>query len=138
MRGEIEMGVSNKIGRPLKFKSPEELQKKIDEYYQWAKDNKKHLTISGLAWYLDTNRQTLLNYENEDSNLFNSLEDSVKCAFIDAIKRAKARIEMEYEEGLYHKESVVGTIFTLKNNYGYVDKQEIVQENREIKVELTD
>lgn len=132
------MGVSNKVGRPLKFKSPEELQKKIDEYYQWAKDNKKHLTISGLAWYLDTNRQTLLNYENEDSDLFNSLEDSVKCAFIDTIKRAKTRIEMEYEEGLYHKESVVGTIFTLKNNYGYVDKQEIVQENREIKVELTD
>lgn len=139
MRGEIEMGVSNKIGRPLKFKSPEELQKKIDEYYQWAKDNKKHITISGLAWYLGTTRKTLLEYENCDSNdSLKGIEDSVKVEFINAIKRAKARIEMEYEEGLYHKESVVGTIFTLKNNYGYVDKQEIVQENREIKVELTD
>ena len=43
----------NKGGRPLKFKSPEELEAKIEEYYQWANDNKKHITVSGLAWYLD-------------------------------------------------------------------------------------
>lgn len=128
--------VKNKGGRPLKFKTPEELESKIEEYFKWAEDNKKHITVTGLAWYLDTNRQTLSNYQNEDSELYNNIEDSVKVTFIDAIKKAKARIEMEYEDSLYYKNSVVGAIFTLKNNYGYVDKQEIEQTNKTIEVTL--
>lgn len=128
----------NKGGRPLKFKSPEELQEQIDKYYIWAKENKKHITITGLAWYLDTNRQCLLRYQEEDSELLKSVDDNTKQKFRDTIKRAKARIEMEYEETLYNKNSSVGGIFTLKNNFGWVDKQEIVQENKEIKVTLDD
>ncbi|WP_349398450.1 terminase small subunit, partial [Clostridium perfringens] len=119
------MGISNKGGRPLKFKSPEELQNKIDAYYEWAKENKKHITITGLAWFLDTNRQTLLRYEEDDSELLKSVSEDVRQAFRDTVKRAKARIEMEYEESLYNKNSAVGAIFTLKNNYNYVDKQEV-------------
>lgn len=130
---------SNKGGRPLKFKTPEELEAKIQEYYEWAKDNKKHITITGLAWFLGTNRQTLLNYENSlENDGLSSVEDNVKVKYVDTIKRAKARIEMECEEGLYHKESVVGTIFALKNNYNYVDKQEVVQEHKNIEVRLED
>lgn len=130
---------SNKGGRPLKFKTPEELEAKIQEYYEWAKDNKKHITITGLAWFLGTNRQTLLNYENSlENDGLSSVEDNVKVKYVDTIKRAKARIEMECEEGLYHKESVVGTIFALKNNYNYVDKQEVIQEHKNIEVRLED
>ena len=125
-------------GRPLKFKTPEELESKIEEYFQWAEDNKKHITVTGLAWYLDTNRQTLSNYQDEESELYKNIEDSVKARYIDSIKRAKARIEMEYEDSLYNKNSVVGAIFTLKNNYGYVDKQEIEQTNKTIEVTLED
>lgn len=129
----------NKGGRPLKFKTPEELEEKIEQYYEWAKDNKKHITITGLAWYLGTNRQTLLNYENSlEDGAYSSVDDDVKVRFVDSIKRAKARIEMEYEETLYNKNSAVGGIFVLKNNYGYVDKQEIVQENKNIEVKLED
>ena len=132
------MGVSNKGGRPLKFKSPEELQAKIDDYYEWAKENKKHITITGLAWFLDTNRQTLLRYEEEDSELLKSVSEDVRQAFRDTVKRAKARIEMEYEESLYNKNSAVGAIFTLKNNYNYVDKQEVAQKVENIEVKLGD
>ncbi|EGT0682017.1 MULTISPECIES: terminase small subunit [Clostridium] len=132
------MGVSNKGGRPLKFKSPEELQAKIDAYYEWAKENKKHITITGLAWFLDTNRQTLLRYEEEDSELLKSVSEDVRQAFRDTVKRAKARIEMEYEESLYNKNSAVGAIFTLKNNYNYVDKQEVAQKVENIEVKLGD
>ena len=63
---------------------------------------------------------------------------STKQAFSDAIKMAKARIEMEYEETLYNRNSAVGGIFVLKNNFNYVDKQEVVQKNENIVVELTD
>lgn len=88
------MGISNKGGRPLKFKTPEELEAKIEAYYEWAKENKKHITVTGLAWFLDTNRQTLLDYESEDSSLFKTVPIDVRERFIDAIKKAKARIEM--------------------------------------------
>ncbi|EGT4144736.1 hypothetical protein EQY69_11005 [Clostridium perfringens] len=132
------MGKSNKAGRPLKFKSPEELQSKIDAYYEWAKENKKHITITGLAWFLDTNRQTLLRYEEDDSELLKSVSEDVRQAFRDTVKRAKARIEMEYEESLYNKNSAVGAIFTLKNNYNYVDKQEVAQKVENIEVKLGD
>ncbi|MDK0651602.1 terminase small subunit [Clostridium perfringens] len=132
------MGISNKGGRPLKFKSPKELQAKIDAYYEWAKENKKHITITGLAWFLDTNRQTLLRYEEDDSELLKSVSEDVRQAFRDTVKRAKARIEMEYEESLYNKNSAVGAIFTLKNNYNYVDKQEVAQKVENIEVKLGD
>lgn len=127
----------SKANKPLKFKSPEELESKIQEYYRWAEDNNKHITMSGLAWYLDTTRKTLLEYENSlENDWLKSVDYDVKVLYVNSIKRAKARIEMEYEEGLYHKESTVGTIFTLKNNYGWVDKQEIEQTNKTIEVSL--
>lgn len=129
----------NKGGRPLKFKTPEELEERIEEYYKWAKENNKHITVTGLAWFLDVDRQTLLNYENSlDNDWLKSIPDDVKVEFIGSIKKAKQRIEMEYEEGLFNKNSAVGSIFTLKNNYKWVDKQEVEQTNKTIEVTLED
>lgn len=129
----------SKANKPLKFKTPEELENKIEEYFKYAKDNKEHITITGLAWYLDCNRQTLLNYENSlENDRLKSVSDDVKVRYVDAIKRAKQRIEMEYEQALFNKSSVVGAIFTLKNNFGWVDKQEVEQTNKTIEVTLED
>ena len=55
-KGDMVMA-KNHGGRPLKFKTPEELEKRIEEYFEYAKENKEVPTVSGLAWYLDTNRQ---------------------------------------------------------------------------------
>jgi hypothetical protein len=128
----------SKGGRPLKL-DPNTIDEKIEEYFKYAKDNNKHITITGLAWYLGIDRLTLLNYEKcKDIDWLKSVDDSVKDKFINSIKDAKRRIECEYEESLYNKNSSVGAIFTLKNNYGWVDKQEIEQTNKDIRVELTD
>jgi hypothetical protein len=97
--------------RPLKFKTPEELQRKIDEYFDMCDENNKPYTISGLAYYLGTNRQTLLNYEERDE-------------FFDTIKNAKARIEAFVEESLWTPKITAGVIFNLKNNFGWNDKNE--------------
>jgi len=53
-------------GRPLKFKSPEEMQTYIDAYFKLC--DKKHVpyTITGLAMALNTDRATLCNYEERD------------------------------------------------------------------------
>lgn len=94
-------------GRPLKFKSVEELQKKIDAYFK--KTPKDEWTITGLAMALDTYRQTLINYEGKDE-------------FVDTIKKAKQKVENGYEIDL-KKSGRSGTIFALKN-FDWRDKTE--------------
>ncbi|QAA31235.1 terminase small subunit [Clostridium manihotivorum] len=126
-------------GKPLKWKSPKELQNKIDEYFKWAENNKKHVSVTGLAWWLRCDRSTLLNYENaEENGWLNRLNYETKMKYVSAIKEAKLRIEAEYEDRLFYKNSVTGAIFTLKNNYGWVDKQEIVNTDNNINITLKD
>jgi hypothetical protein len=101
------------MGRPMKFTSVEEMQNAIDNYFMDCDDNGRPYTVSGLAYALGTNRQTLINYEGNEE-------------FFDTIKGAKARIECYNEEKLYDKNvPTTGVIFNLKNNYGWKDKQEI-------------
>ena len=116
-------------GRPKKFTNVEEMEKAIEEYFDYCDENNKPYTISGLAYALDTNRQTLLDYQEQDE-------------FSDTIKRAKARIERFNEELLFSKDvPTVGVIFNLKNNYNWKDKQEIeadVNNDVTINIELSD
>ena len=99
-------------GQPPLWDNPDELQAKIDNYFLDMDQQKRPYTVSGLALYLRTNRQTLLNYQN-------------KVDFFDCIKEAKQRIENYAEEKLFSGGQVAGIIFNLKNNYGWVDKTEV-------------
>lgn len=113
-------------GRPVKFKSVEELQAAIDRYFKEQDEKEKPYTITGLALALDTNRQTLINYENHDNK-----------DYFDTIKRAKLKCENFAEEHLFvGKSGVTGAIFNLKNNYGWVDHQVI--ENKTVNDNLSD
>lgn len=94
-------------GRPLKFKTVEELQSKINTYFEQTP--KEEWTITGLALALDTYRQTLINYEERDE-------------YLDTIKKAKQMVEHSYEIDL-KKSGRTGTIFALKN-FDWKDKQE--------------
>lgn len=74
-------------GKPLKWNSPEELKEKINEYFKWADDNKKHITVGGLAWWLNCNRDTLLNYENsEENDWLKRLDNETKHKYVGTIK----------------------------------------------------
>ena len=118
--------------RPLKFESVEKLQKEIEGYYKWAKENDMKITVSGLSWWLDTSRQTLLNYENaKENNWLRRLSDKEKKGYVDTIKRAKRFIEMNYENSLFDRSSTPGAIFSLKNNYGWKDQQEVVTTSKD-------
>lgn len=105
----------NKVWRPLKFKSVEELQNKIDEYFLQCTDDKwlKPITITWLALYLDTDRITLISYQNKDE-------------YSNTIKNAKLRVEQAYEHRLIRRWSW-WDIFALKN-FNWIDKQEIQQD----------
>ena len=100
-------------GRPPKYTEVEEMQKKIDKYFEDCKLNNRPYTITGLGLALDMSRQDLINYSKKEK-------------FFDTIKKAKMRVENYLEERLINDSSATGIIFNLKNNYGWKDKQENV------------
>jgi hypothetical protein len=105
------------VGHPLKFLTVEELQERIDAYFEEMERPRNSgdtvwfepITITGLALALDTSRQTLCNYEKRDE-------------FFDAITRAKLRCENYAERMLYLGKNAAGPIFALKN-FDWKDKQ---------------
>lgn len=99
-------------GRPLKFKTVEDLDEKIEAYFSECKETDKPMTITGLALALDTTRETILDYEDRKE-------------FSDTIKRAKLRCQEYTENYLYTGKNATGAIFSLKNNYGWVDRTEV-------------
>lgn len=100
--------MTENIGRPPFYKTKEELQAAIDDYF--AKTPEEETTITGLALALGfTSRQALLNYQDREE-------------FFDTIKRAKLRVENSYEKDL-KKKGNSGTIFALKN-FDWKDRTE--------------
>jgi len=120
-------------GRPPKYNTAAEMQELIDLYFLACKahqsDDEEILkeltedqlliikgmecvvpTVSGLAYTLNMSRQALCDYEKKDE-------------FLDTIKRAKLRIEISLEQRLAGN-NVTGSIFNLKNNFGWKDKTE--------------
>ena len=96
------------MARPPKWETPEELQEWIDRYFHNTPMDE--YTISGLCLYLDTNKQTLLNYQE-------------KPEFKHIIDMAKLRVENAYELSL-RKHGRSGDIFALKN-FGWTDQRQI-------------
>lgn len=115
----------NPVGRPPKYKTPEELQEKIDLYFHKCPDFVTKtdtdgslvqipiITISGLVLFLGFC----------DRASFYDLEK--KKEFTHTIKRARTFIELEYEKILRHG-NCTGAIFALKN-FGWKDKTEVDQ-----------
>ena len=122
-------------GRPPKYENPEDMQKLIVEYFNECEAEGKKPTVSGLGYILGLTRRQILEYENciENENVFARFDDSVKLRFRNTIKDAKAFIENCLEDKLINGNTTpIGLIFALKNNYGWVDKQEIEQTNKNI------
>ncbi len=105
-------------GRPLKFKTVQELQEKIDAYFDscWEEENgvKKQTrpyTITGLANAIGIDRKTLLEYQERDE-------------FSNTVKEAKRKVAQYVEEYLFMGKNQTGAIFNLKNNFDWKDKTE--------------
>lgn len=115
-------------GRPVKFKTVDELQAAIDEYFLNCDLNIKEIhvkdgepygvsdpepyTMAGLAYAVGLSRQGLMEYKAKSDG------------FSDAIKKARHRVEADVERRLM-RGAGVGAIFNLKNNFGWRDKSEI-------------
>ena len=154
-----------RVGRPLKFKTPEILQAGVKKYFlscfeeQWkdieVRDEKgyrilnevngekkdermgkwktkpelvtvqiKPVTVSGLAYALNTSRNTLLEYEGEwdRSGVMKPGHDK----YVHIVKGAKDFILRNIESGFIKGTiSPIAGIFTLKNGFGFKDKTEV-------------
>ena len=148
-------------GRPMKFQDIDELRAMILEYFKNAaphweeqteyidrrdpksgkiiiedgkvvqdkvvrkvKTRQKPLTVTGLAVALGTSRDVLLDYETTYSEKYPE--------FSNTIKEAKEQIKAYAEESLFGT-NTAGVIFSLKNNWGFKDKYETENTNREVK-----
>jgi len=100
--------MSNKVGRPMKWPTPELLQAEVDRYFEETPMN--HWTITGLALALNTDRHTLINYSDREE-------------YFHTINKAKLMVENAYEIDLREK-GHAGNIFALKN-FGWKDKTEL-------------
>lgn len=118
-------GNTNRLGK-LKYKTLDELQSAIDEYFDWCDNRIQHVyspksemvievinpapyTMSGLARRLGLSRQGLLNYTKNE-------------LFFDAIKEARDKVQEDIETRLMEK-NATGAIFNLKNNFGWKDEK---------------
>ena len=100
------------MARPLKYKTPEEMQVKIDEYFKDCDLREAPYTVEGLCYTLDMDRRSLINYTERDE-------------FFHTIKKAKAKVLLGLQElAISGKGNAATIIFNLKNNYDYKDKQE--------------
>ncbi len=128
-----------RIGKPKKWSNPEELREKIEEYFNWAEERCMKISVTGLAWYLGCSKQTLQNYEKcYENNWLKNCDDETKKEYVDLLKDTKRYIEMHYEERTYDKKTVTGAIFALKNLFGWVDKQEIVNTDKKSIGDMTE
>ncbi len=113
-------------GRPVKWKTPEELEQKIDDYFRLCHENGKEYgsweeareetiirpyTLEGLAFALDTTTETLRDYRHN------------KAAFSATIIRARELCKIYAAECLFTNKNTKGIEFSLKNNYGYEEKR---------------
>jgi hypothetical protein len=134
-------------GRPLKFKSVEELQEKVDAYFAECDPH----VIDTTEWVEARNEEGQLKKDEHGLNYLVEITHMVKTKqipytitglalaldtsretlldyeerkeFSDTIKWAKVKIE-NYVESKLFENNVAGAIFNLKNNYGWKDKTE--------------
>lgn len=106
-------------GRPRAFNSVEELESKINDYFEYCNKENKPYTMSGLAYYLDVDRKTIVNYTKDEE-------------YFPTIKKARDRVQMQLEENaLMNISNSTFTIFNLKNNFDWKDRIETNTENFE-------
>ena len=108
----------------LRFKTLEELQMLINEYFDTMYKLHRPYTISGLALWLGVSTNTLRKWEK-------NYGDTV---YADIIKVAKQRVENYAEESLYDNRKVSGAKFVLENYFDLAEKHEI-DNNVNVKLE---
>lgn len=104
-----------KANSRCRYKTPQELEEMISKYIIGCKSQNRPLTVSGLATWLGLTTKTLRHYEKEYSGT----------EYAEIISTAKQIIETYAEEALFDNRKCSGAKFSLQNNFGWAEKQEV-------------
>lgn len=105
IEGEVVQVSPYHFGRPRIFTSPQELERKIQEYFSWAKENKMPYNVERMAWYIGATDRTLRNYKDQPE-------------YWEIIEMAKQYILSNTVEKIMEGEgNVMGMMFVVKHNY---------------------
>lgn len=121
--------------RPVKFKTPEEMQELIDNYFETCDNRKKEIVtkqgevitvkmpapyhITGLCLHLDITNETLNQYQLKDR-------------FSEPITRAKKKCEAYAVDQLFEGNKGNKADFVLTNNFNWKNKTENINNNLDI------
>lgn len=121
------------------YSTSEQLQNTINEYFNNKDKQKKPYTLTGLYLALGLDNETFNNYIRMFDNLKNENEKK-EYEYFAIIKNAKEKILESHETQLLAGTgSTVGTIFYMKNNYNYKDKNETdINLTTSYNIQLTD
>lgn len=103
------------MGRPRAFNSPQELEEKLIPYLEDCKARKLLPTKTGLALFVDVSKDTLLEYAKKEE-------------YSASVKKIFTAIEEAWTQNL-GKSYPVGSIFFLKNSFGWTDRMEQTNTN---------
>lgn len=110
-------------GRPLKFKSSQELQRAINKYFKDCDNDKEPYTITGLAMALGTYLDVLRDYQ---SGMYDDQDnDKEYKGFSSAIKAAKTKIANYCERNTQKGNIPAAAGIFFAKNYGFTDKTEV-------------
>lgn len=158
--------MSDKIkdGRPFKFTDPRELGLAIQNYFDNCDPHiEKRLvenglnqkgdtifmereimteqipyTVTGLARSLKVSRTTLHQYKDPEHWENADISDEDRQELVNSIYEAIQKVE-EYNERALHRNGVANGIkFNLTNNFGWVDRQVVDNNNRTVEETLDD
>jgi hypothetical protein len=138
------MNAENKIGRPLKFKTPKKLEQRITEYFEscfetkWEdelqrdEDGNKLKDETGAWVYKPVRKKVLVKPMSItglaialDTSRRTLLDYSEKDGYSHSIKAALDFCHNFVEDGMLSgKINPAAAIFNLKNNYGWIDETE--------------
>ena len=105
---------------PIDISDPAQVQKRIEWYFEHCVTNGMKPTVAGMCNALKIDRATFYRWGVGDSR--NKTSD-----YCTMVKNAKSTIQELWEQyAADGKVNPVTYIFTMKNHFGYADKQEVV------------
>lgn len=128
--------MNDQFRKPLLFKTVEELQNRIDEYFDYCDNKTKEVHseklgdmivpdpqpygMAALAYHMGIDRKTLINYSKREPYFL-------------TVKRARDRVEADIERRMNTKDTFTpGLIFNAKVNFGYRDQIDITSDGEKI------
>lgn len=123
-------------GRPLKFKTPAILKKKITSFFTKAERDGEPFLITSLCVDLGISRETLAEYGGEVPGRLKGKDPEIQAEFAGIIKIAKEKCsDWLYKNALQGKVNNTMAIFGLKANHKWRDHDnDIVVVNNNVEI----